>query len=251
LILTTVFAAALSGYDSLLPKCPIPIGNIPTILNTLPSLDFLKYAPSLSRALKDCHKDAEKLIGWALPACGFLTSATGTLKVSFMPVGTHQFILATTPLGIESDYELRMFRFLSTPGATPSILFHGTSNDRLHSILASGLQICSGTKLQSNGAVHGKGIYLAEEPSTSLAFASSAISWKNSKLGGMKLLLGCEVVGNQRDSHVVHGIHRIKDEGNVMVRYVFMVPGRAMAPPRQHVVPAMRSALCSLRAGTA
>ena len=43
------------------------------------------------------------------------------------------------------------------------LAWHGTSFERLHSIISTGLQPASGTRLQRNGANHGEGIYLRWE----------------------------------------------------------------------------------------
>lgn len=88
---------------------------------------------------------------------------------------------------------------------------------------------------------------MADEPSTSFSYSPSAVSWKNSGLNNMRLLLGCEVVGGGRS--VSSGIHVITDEASVMVRYVFLLTNGAYAPNANHVVPAMGSAMSALRTG--
>ena len=46
------------------------------------------------------------------------------------------------------------------PSNRSLLAWHGTSFERLHSIISAGLQPASGTRLQRNGANHGEGIYL-------------------------------------------------------------------------------------------
>ncbi|KAF2688582.1 hypothetical protein K458DRAFT_414308 [Lentithecium fluviatile CBS 122367] len=245
MLLTTVYAAAMSGRSELLPGCPIASSPIVmAILNTLPALNFLQSIPDLSKSLHSCHRDAEKLLIWALTHFrGFITTANGICKIPGLPVGTHQFILANASPTLEASFAAKLPKYKPTT----TILFHGTSLDRLPSILTQGLRIHSGTSLQRTGAAHGKGIYMAEEPATSFSYSPSAVSWKNSGLNGMRLLLGCEVAGNGRS--VSPGIHVIQDEKSVMVRYVFLIGSGAYAPSATHIVPAMRSAISALRSG--
>jgi hypothetical protein len=244
-MLTSVYAAAMSGRPELLPGCPFHnVEVVKTILNTLPTTTVLSHAVNLSTVLKSYHKDAEKLISWAcVHFRGFLTTASGLCKIPNLPVGTHQFILANASPKLESQFVSKL------PGHNPgtSVLFHGTSLDRLFAILAQGLKNCSGTNLQRIGAAHGKGIYLAEEPATSFTYAPTALSWRNSGLSNMRLLLGCEVVGGGRS--VSPGIHVVTDEQSVMVRYVLLFTNSASSPVANHVVPAMASAMRSLRSG--
>ncbi|KAF2640488.1 hypothetical protein P280DRAFT_549357 [Massarina eburnea CBS 473.64] len=245
LILTAVYVAAMNGDMSLLPGCPLTTPSyIQGVLNALPSLNDIKNAHDISYCLAGYSQNAEKLIVWALTFFrGYLTTASGMLKIPSMPTGTHQFVLSSAAPALEAAYTSR----LSSSSTKTTVLFHGTSLDRLPSILAHGLKIYSGTHLQRTGAAHGKGIYLGEEPSTSFSYAPSAISWKNSGLNSMRLLLGCEVIGGGR--YVGTGIHVVQDEQTVMVRYVFLLPGGSYAPVPQHIVPAMASAMSALRSG--
>ncbi|KAF1961469.1 hypothetical protein CC80DRAFT_403021 [Byssothecium circinans] len=249
LILTTVYAAARCGKMELLPGCPITNAVwVQGILDTLPHLSTLRPVANLARHLASFHRDAERLIVWALTHFrGFLTTATGILKIPSLPTGTHQFILASASPDLEMKYSSSLSSYSKYPNPKTTVLFHGTSLDRLPSILASGLREYSGTSLQRTGAVHGNGIYLAEEPSFSFSYSATAVSWTNSGLNGMRMVLGCEVVGD--GNSVAKGVHVLHDPAKVMVRYVFMFPGSAHAPPSQHVVPAMASAMSALRTG--
>ncbi|KAH3982243.1 hypothetical protein HBI81_034510 [Parastagonospora nodorum] len=245
LMLTSVYAAALTGRTELLPACPIRnLEHVKTILNSLPSLKLISHAVNVSAVLRSYHKDAELLISWAcVHHRGYIASATGLCKVPTMPAGTHQFVLANARPKLESDFISRM----TWTGRKSDVLFHGTTLDRLPAILAQGLKVCSGTSLQRTGAAHGKGIYMAEDPSTSLAYASPSLSWRNSGLANMKLLLGCEVVAGA--GKLTSGIHLVTDEISVLVRYVFLLVGGAQVPIAGHIVPAMASGMSALRTG--
>jgi hypothetical protein len=245
-MLLSVYAAAMSGRTELLPACPIRNHDIiKTILNSLPNMTVLSHAVNLSTVLKTYHKDAETLISWAVVHHrGYIATATGICKIPNMSAGTHQFVLANASPRLESDFVSKLPRY--NPKTT--VLFHGTTLDRLPAILAQGLKVCSGTSLQRTGAAHGKGIYMAEEPATSLIYAPAALSWRNSGLSNMRLLLGCEVVGNGKS--VTTGIHVITDERSAIVRYLFLLPSSAASPIAGHIVPAMASGMSALRMGT-
>eukprot|EP00798_Chlamydomonas_sp_ICE-L_P020605 gene20605-27404_t len=81
-----------------------------------------------------------------------------------------------------------------TKQGTPIIAYHGTSFERLHSIMNVGLLNMSGTKMQRTGANHGSGIYMATDYSVSLTFCQSAIGWRGSTVGHkLRCLLVCLV----------------------------------------------------------
>jgi hypothetical protein len=244
-MLTAVYAAAMSGRSELLPSCPIHSTEaIKTILNALPRLSLISHAVNISAVLQSYHRDGEKLISWAcVHHRGYIASATGLCKIHNLPTGTHQFVLANAKPGLENGFVSKLGR----SHAQTTVLFHGTTFDRLPAILAQGLKVCSGTSLQRTGAAHGKGIYMAEEPATSLTYASPTTSWRNSGLTNMRLLLGCEVVGAGRI--VSPGIHVLTEENSVIVRYIFFLTSQATMPIANHVVPAMASGMSALRKG--
>jgi hypothetical protein len=245
LLLTGVYAAAISGRIEFLPGCPIAsTATVVAILNALPSLANMAKAKDLSFLLRASHADAENLLVWALTYHrGFIVSATGLCKVPGLAVGTHQFVLANAHPNLESGFASK----LSKHNPKTRVLFHGTSLDRLPSILSQGLKVCSGTPLQRTGAAHGHGIYMAEEPATSFSYSPAAVSWRMSGLHNMKMMFGCEVVGN--GNPVSSGIHVISDQKDVIVRYVFLFSSSAVAPIANHVVSPMLSAMTALRSG--
>jgi hypothetical protein len=207
-------------------------------------MNIMRDAVNLSPVLAKYHKDAEKLISWAcVQHRGFVATTNGACKIDHLPWGTHQFVLANSSPRLESDFMSR----LSRPNAKTTVLYHGTGFDRLPAILAQGLRVCSGTPLQSTGAAHGKGIYLAEEPATSLSYSHVALTWRNSGLNNMRLLLGCEVVGT--GNKVGKGIHLITDPASVMVRFLFLFPAVDSEWSATRVSQHMAVAMSNLRTG--
>jgi hypothetical protein len=245
LLLTGVYAAAVSDRTEFLPGCPITTTTtVVAVLNSLPSLANMAKVRDLSVLLRASHPDAEKLLVWACTQYrGVIASATGLCKVPGLPAGTHQFVLANANPELETGFASK----LCQTNPTTRVLFHGTSLDRLPSILSQGLKVCSGTPLQRTGAAHGNGIYMAEEPATSFSYSPAAVSWKMSGLHNTRLMFGCEVVGN--GNWVSSQIHVIKDPKDVMVRYVFLFTRGAVAPIANHVISPMLSAMTALRSG--
>ncbi|KAF2016475.1 hypothetical protein BU24DRAFT_422819 [Aaosphaeria arxii CBS 175.79] len=245
MLLTAVYVAAKANNMELLPGCPITNPQfVINVLEALPPLSILRDAVHLSLILREYHYNAEVLLTWACSHFrGFIASARGNCKIPGLPVGTHQFVLANAAPHLEVGFASTMTAFKSST----RVLFHGTSLDRLPAILAQGLRIKSGTALQRTGAAHGKGVYLAEEPSTSAVYSPSALSWRNSGLSNMRLLIGCEVSGPGNSKG--NGIHVIKDEKSILVRYIFLLPKSSSTPVSQHLVPAMSSTMAGLRSG--
>jgi hypothetical protein len=246
--LTSIYAAAMADRPELLPNCPLRGSEyIKSVLNALPPMRVMRDAVNLSTVLSSYHTHAEKLISWAVVHHrGFLATATGPLKIPNLPPGTHQFVLAAA----RPAQEATSAHTLTASKRPTTVLFHGTSLDRLPAILAQGLRICSSTALQRTGAVHGKGIYLSEDPATSFSYSPACLSWKNSGLGNMRMMLGCEMAGPA--SKVVGNVHVVTDPESVVVRYVMMFArDTARVPIRRHIEPAMKSGMEALRSGAA
>ncbi|GLC47231.1 hypothetical protein PLESTB_001308000 [Pleodorina starrii] len=80
------------------------------------------------------------------------------------------------------------------PFARSCIAYHGTHLENLHSIIHTGLQSMSGTRLQRTGANYGAGIYLSTNYDTAFSFCQPCASWPRSRFGTkLRALLVCEV----------------------------------------------------------
>ena len=186
-------------------------------------------------------------LAWACTKYGgFLATASGQLRIPVF-ASDHQYLLANSSAALEKAFaeEYRKAQSKST------VLFHGTSLDRLYPILSEGLRICSGTSLQRHGALHGDGIYMAEEPETSWGYSRDApsisgLKWTNLK--AMRVLLGCEYAGVSTARY--QGIHVVSDPKKLIVRYIFLMPPNTKMPLARHVVPAMQSVFANLRSRT-
>lgn len=243
--LSSVYTAAVTYKSELLQGCPLrSFQLVRSVIDALPTMSIMRDAVNLSSVLNSYHPQAEKLISWAVVQHrGFLATATGLLKIPNLPPGTHQFVLANASPKLETTFA----RKIQANKKDTTVLFHGTSLDRLPAILAQGMRIYSGTPLQRTGAVHGKGIYLSEDPATSFYYSTASLSWKNSGLNNMRMMLGCELVGTA--SKVNGNIHVVTDVETLMVRYILLFTKVARMPIRGHVEPAMASGMKALRSG--
>jgi hypothetical protein len=170
-----------------------------------------------------------------------MVKAQDSLRIPSMPQ-TQQFLLLNSSQEMEQRFNAR---WAST--GSGRVVFHGTQPSRLFRILTEGLKVMSNTPFMLVGAANGPGIYCGEDQATSLGFVgSTGKSWRNSTLGNMSLMLGCELAATGPPSQ---WYHVVKDENSLRVRYVFLLPPSYQPPPRHHVEPAMNIVLANLRSG--
>lgn len=245
LLLSSVYAAAVAGRMELLSGCPITTGpNIIQALNNLPAISTFQNVSDLTASVISLGALTRSLLSWVCTSYrGFLASATGVLKIPSMP-GAHQFVLASAFPEKERSFEAH------GSSQRPRIVFHGTSLDRLYAILRQGLLVMRKGPLQAHGAAYGEGIYVADEPATSVGFMRrTAGGWHRSAFRDCSVLLGCELSSAHTEPPVSAGVYLVRDESMLCVRYVFLCPAGWRAPIRTHVEPALGIACASLRAG--
>ena len=273
LILSSMYATTLNPrthrkpFDNpkrrmkLLHKCPISNAKrLHSMLNQLPSIiDLGKLASNaiaeqgnnfdlgtfMCQIMKaqfspnQTHLLAETLI-WACTSYGgFLTRVAGQYCITHFGKSP-QFLFANASPFLEQRFAKAMDRAYGIS----TVLFHGTTLDRLHSILRCGLADMSETELMVNGAVGGPGIYMTSNPLIAFAYGTSmdymktcedkrsptgvramgwfTRNWRGSAFDGQGILLACEVAG------VVHfdgpsEICILDEPERIMVRYVIFV----------------------------
>jgi hypothetical protein len=247
LLLTSIYAAAsLPTHLDLIPGCPVRRNRVRAVIDSIPPLETLQQASDLRKSIRGNDrngKDRERLLSWlCLEFKGFLISATEGFRIPSMPQ-TQQFLLVNSHHERERQYNAQV-----GSSSTSGILFHGTQASRLFSILVTGLQDKSGTPYMQNGAAYGNGIYCGHEQNICLHYAgTTGQSWRNSSLGNMRVMLGCELADYVLPSH--GSVHVVTDQNKLLVRYVFLLPQNYQCPPRNHVEPAMRTAFMTLQSG--
>lgn len=254
-LLTCVYSAAADGTTlDLLPNCPVPKASLRTVIDSFPHLNTA-YSPTKRLAQmsgSDVHAaNRLAILSWlGISFRGFMISAPESARVPSMP-GVHQFIMLNSAPEREALFSEALSVSSSTntsgtPHTTGGVVFHGTPAPRLFKVLTEGLKNMSNTPFMAHGASHGSGIYLADEPATSLGYGGSTgnATWRGSALSNRQVLLGCELLG-----HVPGSYHVIPDEGRVLNRYVFLCPVGFRAPQARLIDGAMRSTFASLRTG--
>lgn len=247
LLLTCVYAAAADPSNlTLLPGCPVRKAKVRAVIDSLPTLASLQTAPDLQAAIlgnDGCGRDRENLLSWlCLKFRGFMLAAPDGFRVPSMP-NTKQFLM------LNSNHDKEQL-FKAQPGSQggSGVVFHGTTISRLFLILTEGLKVMSNTPFMQNGAALGAGIYCGNDQRASLSFAgNTGQSWRNSALGNMSIMLGCELAAYTAPSS--GGAWLVTDESRLVVRYVFLLPQGYQPPPRHHVEPAMSTAFAKLRSG--
>ena len=243
IILASVQAVAQKNNVSLLPGWPVSrLGNPGDILATVQSLPSLAY-PILSSDLNQflsgqyaafaTLKQVEVLLSWICTRFrGNVLAAYSTYILPGLD-GVAQFLVADSQPEIAAS-------FAKHDHLQPRhVLYHGTSIDRLYSVLVQGLQVLSGTPLAQHGAVYGSGIYMAREPSLALSYARANIPKTTTPIPNLKgdvssarLLLACEHAGNDisTPSRAPPGMHIIQDPSRILIRYIFLVPSSTRVP---------------------
>ncbi len=90
-------------------------------------------------------------------------------------------------------------------------LFHGSSIYSWYPIIKNGLKVMSGTKLQANGAVYGKGIYL----SNSFSISSS---YSNGIMDGNNIVGVFEILDNPEQYKKKSNIFVVSDDSKLVLR---------------------------------
>ncbi|KUJ12161.1 uncharacterized protein LY89DRAFT_566802, partial [Mollisia scopiformis] len=216
LLLTSIYAAAsdTSTLD-LLPGCPVPKNKVAAVIDTLPALATFQTASNLKIAIQGTDglgKDREDLLSWlCLKFRGFILSAQSSFRVPSMP-NTQQFLM------LNSNHEREaLFNSKSPSGGSGRVIFHGTQVSRMFLILSEGLKVMSNTPFMLTGAARGVGIYCGDDQATSLNYAGmTGTSWKNSALGNMRLMMGCELASTAPSATGTY--HVVSDENSLQIR---------------------------------
>ena len=135
----------------------------------------------------------------------------------------YQYIMLSAPPEKEERFQQLKAIFGS------KYAFHGSRVENWYSIVRNGLRNASGTKLQLNGAAYGKGIYLADQASTSFGYSqicNSGLNTNTYDLDGIQdgrwaCLALCEVVPSDT-IHRTGGIWVVPDEDCVLTRFFFV-----------------------------
>ncbi|EFJ41185.1 hypothetical protein VOLCADRAFT_107792 [Volvox carteri f. nagariensis] len=162
---------------------------------------------------------------WQLPSLSGPNSPAYILRVHHhnLPQDQQQgFSISTTAAAATANGTGSSFQCDGSGGGV--IAYHGTHLENLHSIIHTGLQSMSGTRLQRTGANFGAGIYLSTNYDTAFSFCQPCDSWPRSRFGSkLRALLVCEV---DRDKYT---LGRGPGSGPSQVPETYLVVQRADA----------------------
>jgi hypothetical protein len=189
-LLLSVFSSAV-GSTFLSPEPPDY--NQASVLQLLPQI------PAMADLIARCRTDHElagvitpdglRLLRWVLLSNRtHLISLPASLQLKDFPC-THQFMALLSSPETEEV-------FSAIKAKTGSCyLWHGSSGDRWHAILRTGLRNATGTNLQQNGGALGPGIYFARAASTSWGYSRATPNrYSQSALGAQLCMISlCEV----------------------------------------------------------
>uniref|UniRef100_A0A6C0ACA5 UBC core domain-containing protein n=1 Tax=viral metagenome TaxID=1070528 RepID=A0A6C0ACA5_9ZZZZ len=95
------------------------------------------------------------------------------------------------------------------------ILFHGSSFGNWFSIMRNGLKNMSGTILQTNGAVHGKGVYFATDFNTSYGYSNKLY------ISGTKRIVGVAKVNNS-NNYNKGNFFVVPNDNDILLKYMIV-----------------------------
>lgn len=196
-ILYALRAAAECDHLSLLGKVPTTlsaklIASIITQIYELPQpLDVILR--NIASGHSNLDSRAELVVAWGL------SSYRGCVVAAEVGAKVCKFYVNETP-----ERENQFARRLEPTGGKSSIVYHGTTLDRLYPILQNGLQT-QYAKMMQHGAAHGHGVYVTPNIQIALNYSrsgspasqSAQLSWEQ-RAYPVKMLLICELVSMEK-----------------------------------------------------
>ena len=104
----------------------------------------------------------------------------------------------------------------------PQFLYHGSSRCNMYSIMRNGLKNLSGTKMMTNGAAHGNGIYLSDSANMSLGYSNRNIN------SSVVVLLVVQLL-NKNLYNKGGSIFVVTNENDILLRYIVLVDSKNIA----------------------
>eukprot|EP00179_Madagascaria_erythrocladioides_P003782 CAMPEP_0198308766 /NCGR_PEP_ID=MMETSP1450-20131203/1338_1 /TAXON_ID=753684 ORGANISM="Madagascaria erythrocladiodes, Strain CCMP3234" /NCGR_SAMPLE_ID=MMETSP1450 /ASSEMBLY_ACC=CAM_ASM_001115 /LENGTH=793 /DNA_ID=CAMNT_0044011471 /DNA_START=83 /DNA_END=2464 /DNA_ORIENTATION=- len=241
----TIFEPYPNVFDPANPKRHLfdpankDFAHLRTVLEKMPSVERMTQAADfgdMKSRMEKAHPHAYPLMQWIIQSNRAHIVKLDKDRLCKSMVTTHQYLMLSASPEKEARFQQLKKKHKSC------FAFHGSSVENWHSILRGGLRNASGTKLQVNGAAHGKGIYLSPQASVSFGYSrmnygGSAPNARNYGAGGNRFLqsdnVGCICIVEVID-------HDIKKSGNIWVQ-----------PHEDHVVTRMFFCYPSSQIGSA
>lgn len=113
----------------------------------------------------------------------------------------------------------------------PEFLYHGSSFNNWFVILKNGLKNLSGSKLMTNGATYGPGVYLADNYGLSFGYGRDRESTV-----GLHSVAITQVLGKKQDYHKSSGIFVVADDSKLIVRYLILTNNSTDTPTLNYLM---------------
>ena len=206
-LILSAFSAAVNHYKRASVALPFPSESFTSSVTGEKSFEEVQRAiegvPAMhalsSSSAGALSEPSSRLLGWLLAPSSPTSTAGRRCPRSLRHIGMEEFVqqirkrhgpstkISVPPPGTHHQAPDFIFenRALCSPAtalegvASPELFrrsilaWHGTSFERLHSIISTGLQPASGTRLQRNGANHGGGIYLSTDYGVAWSFCET------------------------------------------------------------------------------
>lgn len=157
------------------------------------------------------HPLASTLFNWITSSClAHIVELPDPLQIEQLQT-PKQYLYASDAPEKEVEFQRRKIEHGSI------FAWHGTKLDCLHSITRRGLFNASGTKMQTTGAIHGKGIYLSPSYQTSLRYCGYS--------RGLTVIILCEVIDQDIKKHN-GSIWTVTDPMDVCTRFLIVYDER-------------------------
>ncbi|CZS90982.1 uncharacterized protein RCO7_01365 [Rhynchosporium graminicola] len=257
-LLLSLFYANIGTYAAefaaAYPTCPVK--TVARVLQVLDEVSAIKDRTHLTEICKEPRGDQYRLLSWLSSNFGSnITEATQAsgLRIKGFPETVIQFVLANPVAGHNDLFN----GHLRKAKGKSMLLFHGTTQRHLQSILRKGFTPAADIRF-------GAGLFMAENPQTSYYYAAKERGMKNhwkhwpkSPFEEWGILLACQVTGKGRPVRDDDpGTHVINKLDSIAIRYIFILPWGSIdedlirsAPARSVVKTEMEAAFKTIHEG--
>jgi hypothetical protein len=221
--------------------------KIQNLINSIPSISTILQLTSSNTDLKKLLNEIDPhlyyFLTWIILSCqNYIQDATSDILNDLDPLFPKNLLVSSDKSQTQFTSKIkRVFKIISdspqratefhkkelSSDHTIELVYHGTSVENLHNILHNSLEICSGTKKQITGAVHGNGIYLGKDLNTSLSYTRFGSIWDKSQIIENKTVGFCMIIkfAKPTDTSLYKdvGFYVVSKEDLVQISYLMLI----------------------------
>ncbi|KAF2821837.1 hypothetical protein CC86DRAFT_101224 [Ophiobolus disseminans] len=194
LLLTAIKVAMQHGYFAHLPPLPMNVSQhqIQTAISAMLN-NWAGFREQIRR--ETIYGEVELSVSWVLTAYrGCLAWWRDAPSAIFPHLGLGQVFLVNSRPEIEKAFQKNQ----RCAGGNTTLVYHGTSIDRLYPVLWEGLQVLSDTELSATGAKFGRGIYTASNSADAAGYSRRTDDVPADQAPYDLVLLVCELLSPTR-----------------------------------------------------